>query len=252
MAWSWFWVTVEMVKPMARLAVMNSAVPRQNSAKLPCTPTPNSSHDDEQDHRHLDRADDDIGRDLADHHLERPHRRGEKVLHRAALAFAGDGERGHHHHGHGEDHGQQAGHDVEVLTCLRGCSGAAARPRWNRRRCAGQLSGPTRSCASACSMAGLAAASGLAGRHRIGGVGVDQDLGALAAHQPAGEVGRDGDDELHRAALQQLVGLGFALGLVGEAHVAGVGQRRQDRARDLALVGWTTAVGRRCGSVLMA
>ncbi len=24
---------------------MNSAVPRQNSAKLPCTPTPNSSHD---------------------------------------------------------------------------------------------------------------------------------------------------------------------------------------------------------------
>ena len=45
MAWSWFWVTVEMVKPMARLAVMNSAVPRQNSVKLPCTPTPNSSHE---------------------------------------------------------------------------------------------------------------------------------------------------------------------------------------------------------------
>ena len=45
MAWSWFWVTVEMVKPMARLAVMNSAVPRQNSAKLPCTPTPNRTQE---------------------------------------------------------------------------------------------------------------------------------------------------------------------------------------------------------------
>ena len=37
MAWSWFCVTVEMVKPSARLAVMNSAVPRQNSVKLPFT-----------------------------------------------------------------------------------------------------------------------------------------------------------------------------------------------------------------------
>ena len=43
MACSWFCVSVEMVKPMARLAVMNSAVPRQNRARLPCTPTPNSS-----------------------------------------------------------------------------------------------------------------------------------------------------------------------------------------------------------------
>ena len=50
----------------------------------------------------------------------------------------------------------------------------------------------------------------MAAGHGIGGVGLDQHLGALAAHHAAGEIGRDGDDELHIAALQQLVGLGLA------------------------------------------
>jgi len=77
----------------------------------------------------------------------------------------------------------------------------------------------------------------IGGGDRIGGVGVDQHLRALAAHQPAREVRRDGDHELHLAALQELVGLGLALGPMGEAHVAGVAERREDGARDLALVG---------------
>ena len=45
MAWSWFCVTVEMVKPMARFTVMNSAVPRQSRATLPSVTTSNSTRD---------------------------------------------------------------------------------------------------------------------------------------------------------------------------------------------------------------
>jgi hypothetical protein len=40
-ACSWFWVTVEMVKPIARFTVMNSAVPRQSRARLPSVATSN-------------------------------------------------------------------------------------------------------------------------------------------------------------------------------------------------------------------
>ena len=42
----------------------------------------------EQDERHLDQADQDVGHDLAGHHLDRQRRRGEQVLERAALALA--------------------------------------------------------------------------------------------------------------------------------------------------------------------
>ena len=45
-------------------------------------------------------------------HFERPRRHGEQVFHRAALAFAGDGQAGDHDHGHREDDAHQAGHDV--------------------------------------------------------------------------------------------------------------------------------------------
>ena len=41
----------------------------------------------------LDVADEDVGDDLAEQHLERPRRHREQVLHRAALALAGDRER---------------------------------------------------------------------------------------------------------------------------------------------------------------
>ena len=67
-----------------------------------------------QDEGHLDVADGDVGQDFPHHDLEGTHRRGEQGLHRAALALAGDGERGDDYHGHGENHAHQAGHDVEL------------------------------------------------------------------------------------------------------------------------------------------
>jgi hypothetical protein len=45
------------------------------------------------------------------------------------------------------------------------------------------------------------------GRHRIGGIGLDQHDRRLPAHQIAVEAGWKGDDELHLAAIEQAVSL---------------------------------------------
>src|SRR3546814_4124993 len=49
-----------------------------------------------EDQGRLDEADDDIGRELADHDLERLHGRRKQTFHRAAFLLAGDAEGGHH------------------------------------------------------------------------------------------------------------------------------------------------------------
>ena len=73
----------------------------------------------DQDDRHLDVADEDVGDDLADQHLARARRHGEQIFHRAALALARDGEAGDHDHRHGEDHAHQAGDDVVLRDDFR-------------------------------------------------------------------------------------------------------------------------------------
>ena len=72
----------------------------------------------DQHHRHLHRADDEIGQHLAEHDLERAGRHGEQVFHRAALGLARQRDRGHHHHRHLQDDAEQAGHDVVLRDAL--------------------------------------------------------------------------------------------------------------------------------------
>ena len=88
------------------------------------------------------------GSDLAQHQLERAHRRGDQQLQVAALALAHDRHRGEHHHGHGQDHADQAGHDVAPRCAAPGC-----------RRCA-------RSSGGACGAAGASRASAAASAER--------------------------------------------------------------------------------------
>ena len=45
MAWSWFWLTVDRVKPRARLTTMKSAVLNRSSGRLPSTVMSNSSQE---------------------------------------------------------------------------------------------------------------------------------------------------------------------------------------------------------------
>src|SRR5262249_1912176 len=70
----------------------------------------NGGHD--EDDGRLHQADEDVGRELADHDFNRLDGRGEKAFHRAALDLAGDGEGRHHHQRHREDDAEQAGDDV--------------------------------------------------------------------------------------------------------------------------------------------
>ena len=93
MAWSWFLATVEKVMPIARLATMNSEGRGEQQAEAADHRHVEQEPRGQQDQADLDVADEDVGDDLADQHLDRPRRHGEQVLHRAALALAGDRQR---------------------------------------------------------------------------------------------------------------------------------------------------------------
>ena len=84
----------------------------------------------------------------------------------------------------------------------------------------------------------------------VGGIGLDDDLGLLAADQLAGEVAGNGDDELHRAALEQFVG--FLLGGhgVGEAEIAGIADGADQGAGDGAVVSRENRGGQALGVVV--
>ena len=88
----WLLASVEKVKPIARLAAMKRISTASRSARLPTIGTSKRNLAADEDHHDLHVADDDVGHDLAEHHLERAHRRREQVLHGAALALAGHGD----------------------------------------------------------------------------------------------------------------------------------------------------------------
>ena len=136
------------------------------------------------------RADDDIGRDLAEHDLGRPHRHGEQRLHRAALDLARHRQRGVDQHGHGEDRADQSGHDVAPR--LAGRIVAPMHAQLEGRR---HFVRATRAARSARGRAPARRrrrrpAIGADGRGRIGGVGDEQQRRPLAAdHAPARKSG---------------------------------------------------------------
>ena len=107
-AWSWFLASVLNRKPMARLAAMKTRRPSARARRAAEHRHVEQQQGGADDDRDLDQPDADERQQLADHHLERGDRHGEQVLHGAALALAGDGERGHDHHGHGQDGADQA------------------------------------------------------------------------------------------------------------------------------------------------
>ncbi len=64
-------------------------------------------HAERQHEADLHVAHDEVGQDLAHHDLAATDRRGDQELEGAALPLAHDGQGGHQHHGHGEDHADQ-------------------------------------------------------------------------------------------------------------------------------------------------
>jgi hypothetical protein len=78
---------------------------------------------------------------------------------------------------------------------------------------------------------------GVPGRRWVRGVCLDQQDGALAAHQPAAEILRDRDGELHLAEREQPLELVFGRHLVVDAEVAARLQCRDQAPRIHARVG---------------
>ena len=201
----------------------------------------------DEDQGDLDVAHGDVGKDLADDHLERPHRRGQEIFHRAALAFAGDGERGDDDHGHREHDAHQAGHDVILRDVLRIVlrvdlevhgPGLALQP--------GERSGQV--VIEHAAGERIHGGERGAGRRRIGGVRLDQHRRALAAEQPVGEIHGDVDDELHVAQLEQALRLGLRRGFPHNDEIVAGAHRLDERAGERPLVG-TTQRGRQVARV---
>ncbi len=165
----------------------------------------------DQDQAELDVADQDVGRDFSDQDFERARRHGEQIFHRAALAFAGDGQAGNHDHRHGKNHAHESRHDVVLRVDLR----IVERVDLQIVGAAGAVEPGERSLEVVLQRAVENSADGadrIAGGDGIGGVGLDQDRGVIAAHEIAREILRDVDDEERIAALQRFLtfGLGFA------------------------------------------
>ena len=74
---------VENAKPIARLQAMNTPEREQQQRDRPAHRHFEHGHRHRQDQRDLHIGQADIGDDLAQHHLHRPHRHRQQVLHRA-------------------------------------------------------------------------------------------------------------------------------------------------------------------------
>jgi hypothetical protein len=98
---------------------MNTRIAASSRPSEPCERHREQPPRRQQDHHHLYRADPHIGRDLADHDLERARRHRQQVLHGAALDLAGERHGGHHHQRELQDHPEQPGHDVVLGDVLR-------------------------------------------------------------------------------------------------------------------------------------
>ncbi|MNK40650.1 hypothetical protein D3C87_593000 [compost metagenome] len=189
----------------------------------------------QQDDGRLDQADGNVRHDLARHHLDRPHRHRQQVFHRAPFALARHGQPGHHHQRHRQDHAHQPRHGVVLRDLLfvvelvhahveGRLAARQARQRAGQvllRHGLGQLRGR---------------ANGHAGRHGIGGVGLDQQRRAFAAQQPAREVRRYRHHEQHPALGQRRAPGFLVVQFLGDVKVVRRLHRRDEAAREGAVV----------------
>jgi hypothetical protein len=162
--------------------------------------TSNSSRAARKDQQHLHVAEEHVGQDLADHHLQRPHRRGQQVFQRAALAFARHGHGRHHHQRHRQDHAHQPRHHVvggdafgvvaAVQAQLEGRMAGAQRGQRAHQLMHQRQRGSDCSAATA----GPVAAGSVASAYTA-------SAGLFAAQQAAREVGREDQRKLHLAGL---------------------------------------------------
>ena len=157
---------------------------------------------DQKNDRALDRADQDVRRDLADHDLERSRRHGEEIFVGAAFALASERKAGHQHHGHRQDDGEQPRNDVVLCDRFRIVQKMCHRieGRWPLSavgQWADEIVAQRRACEIEKGRHCITAHSGICR------VPFDQEVRLRATHDIAGEVHRNFHHEDDAAFLQQ-------------------------------------------------
>ena len=184
----------------------------------------------------LDVANRDIRHDFSEQHFARMHRRGEQVFHRAALAFARDGQAGDHHHRHRQHHAHEAGHDV-VLADAFGIV-KLVRDQIERRRTAAQFrQRPGQIAIQHGDRQRIDRRRGKADRRRIGCVGFEQQIRFFATQQFAGKIHRHGHGELHLAFREHGFDFRRTMGFACDVKITAVVQRPNESARERAVIG---------------
>lgn len=189
----------------------------------------------QQHQRHLHIAHHDVGDDFADDDLAGMHGRGEQVFHRAALAFARDGQAGDDDHGHRQHYADEAGNDVVLADAF----GIVMLVRDERERRRGRAQSRERPGEVAVDDGG----GELAHRRlretdggRVGGVGFEEQLRLFTAQQLARKIHRHGHGKLHFPLGQPVLDFRRAVRFAREVEVAAVAQRPDDGARKRAVV----------------
>ena len=162
-------------------------------------------------------------------------RRGEQAFHRPAFAFPRDGQRGDHDHGHGQDDSHQTGNDVvlgDAVGIVFEVNSHFDRPGPGREifQRSGQVAIEGRARDLIHDLHGGADGGG------IGGVGLDEHCRSVSADQPAREVRRQIQDELHLAASQQTTCGFLGFDVIDDLEVAAVFHRMDEPARKGAVV----------------
>ena len=109
----WLAAMVEKVTPSARLLGDEEAERAEQQRQRAADRQAEEQRRRDQDQRDLDIADEHVGHDLGDHHLDRPDRHRQQVLHRAALALAVIASVVTNSVENSQHDADQAGHDVE-------------------------------------------------------------------------------------------------------------------------------------------
>src|SRR5215468_72690 len=190
----------------------------------------------DQDDRYLDVADEYVWHNFSDEHFTGAGRHRQKIFHRAALPFAGNGQASDHHHCHGQDHAHETRHDVILRNdfwVVEGVNAQVDRTVCGIKRSKGSLQIVLQRCIKKRPQGAERDSS----RSRIGCVRLDQQRRPIATQEIAAEIFRNVDHKLNLTARKQIMPFGFSFYLTDEIEISAVLHRVEQRSSLRALVG---------------
>ena len=208
--------SVENVYPMARLVAMNSVLNAASSANTDDRHV-EQHHTGAYDERRLEKSDQHVRHDFAQHDLERRDRHREQALHSTTLDLTRDRQRCEDQHRHGQNGAHQSRHDIELACACRVVARVCTdfeRHLPGIRNCTVVVQRRLQNIVQRTERG--------AARDRIGRVCRDQNRRMVTTTKRAFKAARHFDCEQHFARGQHAIELGLVVHLMRDFEVFGV------------------------------